>query len=219
LHRDILYQDPLFTYNKVDISNITETITQVDFPNYFATFTSRSYPAEVVVTYPNYTRSLTSILNDTDTDVLEAYLVSRAALFLAPRLGASTESWKATRALQELLQGIKPGAIGDRAEYCVNSVDEALGFAAGRYFVNETFVGDSKEKGTKVITGACPSIICRWFQRELFCADIVQAFKESLSSIPWMDEKSAVAAAQKVTFSVIAVHVAYNSIFRLMRSA
>ena len=182
-------------------------MTQINFPNYFATFTPRSYPAEVIVTYPEYTRSLTSILNDTDTDVLEAYLVSRAALSLAPRLGTSTESWKATRTLQEVLQGIKPGAIGDRAEYCVNSVDQALGFAAGRYFVNETFAGDSKEKGTKVITGACSSIIHR-YQRGHFCADIVKAFKESLSSIPWMDEKSAVAAAQKVTCSVLdAVHV------------
>jgi endothelin-converting enzyme len=106
------------------------------------------------VTYPAYTRSLTSILNNTETDVLEAYLVTRAALLLAPRLGTSTESWKAVRHLQEVLQGIKPGAASDRAEYCVNSVDEALGFATGRYFVNETFAGDSKEKGTKVITGA-----------------------------------------------------------------
>jgi len=107
------------------------------------------------VTYPEYSRSLASILNETDVDIIEAYLVSRAALSLAPRLGTSTESWKATRALQEVLQGIKPGAIGDRAEYCVNSVDQALGFATGRFFVNETFAGDSKAKGTKVITGAC----------------------------------------------------------------
>lgn len=28
-----------------------------------------------------------------------------------------------------------------------------LGFAAGRYFANVTFGGDSREKGTKVITG------------------------------------------------------------------
>lgn len=151
------------------------------------------------MTYPEYIRSLASILNDTDTDVLEAYLVSRAALSLAPRLGMSTESWKATRTLQEVLQGIKPGAIGDRAEYCVNSVDEALGFAAGRYFVNETFAGDSKEKGTKVITGACPTHYSSIPKYEPFCADIVKAFKESLPSIPWMDEKSAVAAAQKVS--------------------
>ena len=174
MHRDILYQDPLFTYNKVAISNITETITQINLPNYFATFTPRNYPTEVVVTYPEYTRSLTSILNDTDADVLEAYLVSRAALSLAPQLGTSTESWKATRTLQEVLQGIKPGAIGDRAEYCVNSVDQALGFAAGRFFVNETFAGDSKEKGTKVITGMYSPILF-WFQRGL----LLRRYRES----------------------------------------
>ena len=160
MRRDILFQDPLFTYNKVPISNVTETITQVNFPDYFATFTPRNYPEEVVVTYPAYTRSLTSILNQTKTDVLEAYLVTRAALVLAPRLGTSTESWKAVRHLQEVLQGIKPGAVSERAEYCVNSVDRALGFATGKYFVNETFAGDSKEKGTRVITGACLTTGC-----------------------------------------------------------
>jgi endothelin-converting enzyme len=153
LCRDILYQDPLYTYNKVPISNITETVTQVNFPDYFATFTPRDYPAEVVVTYPAYTRSLSSILNETEADVLEAYFVSRATLVLAPRLGPSTNSWKAARHFQEVLQGIKPGSIGDRAEYCVNSVDQALGFATGRYFVNETFGGDSKASGTEIITG------------------------------------------------------------------
>jgi endothelin-converting enzyme len=196
LRRDILYQDPLYTYNKVPISNITETITQVNFPDYFATFTPRSYPADVILTYPAYSCSLTNILHDTDADVLEAYLVTRAALALAPRLGTSTESWKAVRNLQEILQGIKPGAIGDRAEYCVNSVDKALGFATGRYFVNETFTGNSKEKGTKVIAGACSTATLGILHSS--CADIVKAFKESLSSISWMDKESAVAAAQKV---------------------
>ena len=148
------------------------------------------------MTYPAYPRSLTSILNKTETDVLEAYLVTRAALILAPRLGTSTESWKAVRHLQEVLQGIKPGAVSDRAEYCVNSVDQALGFATGRYFVNETFTGNSKEKGTKVIAGACSTATLGILHSS--CADIVKAFKESLSSISWMDKESAVAAAQKV---------------------
>ncbi|KAI0006055.1 Metalloprotease [Russula compacta] len=189
LDLDILYQDPLYTYNKVPIANITETITQVNFPDYIATFTPRNYPTEVVVTYPAYTRSLASILNETEADVLEAYLVTRAALVLAPRLGTSTESWKAVRNLQEVLQGTKPGVVGDRAEYCINNVDQALGFATGRFFVNETFAGDSKEKGTKVIT------------------DIVGVFKKSLSSISWMDEESAVAAAEKA--DAIRVKVGY----------
>ena len=78
---------------------------------------------------------------------------------LAPRLGASTDLWKAERRLYEVLQGIKPGAVGDRAEFCVDNVDQALGFATGRYFVNETFGGDAKEKGTKVITGTLPHLL------------------------------------------------------------
>lgn len=65
----------------------------------------------------------------------------------------STEAWQAQRTLQETLTGIKKGAVGDRAEYCIGKVEESLGFAAGRYFVNETFTGESREKGTKVITG------------------------------------------------------------------
>lgn len=65
----------------------------------------------------------------------------------------NTKAWQAQRTLVELLSGIKKGAVGERSEYCVNQVEETLGFAAGRYFVNETFGGESKEKGTTVITG------------------------------------------------------------------
>lgn len=36
-----------------------------------------------------------------------------------------------------------------------------------------------------------------------FCIDIVKAFKKSLPIIPWMDEESAVAAAEKVRPSPI----------------
>ena len=103
--------------------------------------------------YPAYSVSLSSILNETSSEVIEAYLVSRAALALSPYLGMSTEAWQAQRSLLELLTGIKKGAVGDRAEYCVGIVEDNLGFAVGRYFVNETFRDQAREKGTKVITG------------------------------------------------------------------
>ena len=64
-----------------------------------------------------------------------------------------TEAWQAQRSLVELLTGVKKGAVGDRAEYCVGIVEDNLGFAVGRYFVNETFKDQAREKGTKVITG------------------------------------------------------------------
>ena len=153
IFRDILYQDPIGTYNPVPLSNLTESVPQIHFPTYFSTFTSRAYSGRVIMTYPAYSISLSNILNETSSEVIEAYLVSRAALTLSPYLGTSTEAWQAQRSLEELLTGIKKGAVGDRAEYCVGIVEENLGFAVGRYFVNETFRDQAKEKGTKVITG------------------------------------------------------------------
>ncbi|KIL69617.1 hypothetical protein M378DRAFT_184036 [Amanita muscaria Koide BX008] len=181
LDLEILYQDPIATYNPVHISNLTDTITQIDFPSYFSTFAPRNYPQKVILTYPAYSASLSEILHDTPSEVVEAYLIVSAALNLSPYLGMDTEAWRAQRTLLEALTGIKKGAVGDRGEYCVGQVEERLGFAAGRYFVNETFGGESREKGTKVIQ------------------DIVTAFKHSLQKVDWMDKKSADAAAEKAT--------------------
>lgn len=150
---DIIQQDPVATYNPVPLANLTDTITQIHFPTYFSTFTPRTYPNQVILTYPDFAASLFSILNDTSSDVIEAYLITRVALALSPYLGRSTEAWQAQRTLLETLTGIKKGAVGDRSEQCIGQVENSLGFASGRFFVNETFGGDSREKGTKVITG------------------------------------------------------------------
>jgi endothelin-converting enzyme len=189
LDLEVLVQDPFATYNPVRISNLTKTITQMDFPSYFSTFAPRHYPEEVILTYPAYSVSLSNLLDETPPEVVETYLIVLAALNLSPYLGLDTEAWQAQRTLQEELLGLKKGAVGGRDEYCVGQVEERLGFAVGRYFVNETFGGESRDKGTKVIQ------------------DIVTAFKQSLRKIEWMDEESARAAKEKA--SAIRIKVGY----------
>ncbi|KAK7049256.1 hypothetical protein VNI00_005857 [Paramarasmius palmivorus] len=189
LDLEILQGDPIATYNPAPISNLTKALPQIDFPAYFSSFAPRNFPEQVILTHPPYAKSLSSILDQTSSDVIEAYLMVRAALSLSPNLGMSTDAWKAQRSLVEALTGIKKGAVGDRAEYCVRQVEEAMGFAAGRFFVNETFAGESREKGTKVIT------------------DIVKAFGKSLKNIDWMDKESAKAAREKA--EAIRVKVGY----------
>jgi endothelin-converting enzyme len=109
------------------------------------------------MTSTTYSSSLSPILEETESDVIEAYLVTRAALALAPYLGATTEVWKANRELEETLQGIKKGQVPDRSNWCIQRVESSMGFAAGRYFVQKTFGGDSKEKATKVIISKHPA--------------------------------------------------------------
>lgn len=159
-YRDIMQQDPFATYNPVPIFNLTDALPQIHFPTYFSTFTSSSFPERVILSYPPYVGALSNILNETLSEVVEGYLVVRAALSLSPYLGANTEAWKAQRTLLETLTGVKKGAIGDRSEYCLERVEDNLGFASGRYFVKEAFGGNSKNKATKVITGEFRRQLC-----------------------------------------------------------
>lgn len=176
-----MYGDPYATYNPIPILDFTKILPQFHFSTYLSTFAPRNFPKTVIITDPGYITALSKIINETPAEVIEAYLVTRAALALSNNLGQETEPWLAVRSLEEELRGIKKGAVGDRAEFCISKVETTLGFAAGRYFVNETFAGDSKEIGTNVIK------------------DIVKTFKASLPKIDWMDEESATAAAAKVS--------------------
>ncbi|KAK7023949.1 Endothelin-converting enzyme 1 [Favolaschia claudopus] len=184
-----IYHNPLATYNRLTLANLSHSFPQVDFAEYLATFTPDGFPENVIVTYPAYATSLSEILNDTSAEVIEAYLVFRAALTLSPNLGMATEAWQAQRTLLEALTGTKKGAVGDRAEYCVRQVEIHLGFAVGRYFVNETFRGESRKRGTKIAT------------------DIVDAFKSALPNVTWLDKTSAKAAAAKA--DAIRIQVGY----------
>ncbi|KAL4074557.1 hypothetical protein V8B97DRAFT_2022777 [Scleroderma yunnanense] len=179
LDLDKLEQDPFGTYNPTGINTLKSALPQINFPDYFATFTPRFFPSRVIITYKPYPSSLSEILKRTHPDVIEAYLVVRAALEYAPNLGTTTEAWKAVRQLREHLDGLRPGAIGERSEFCIRKVESAMGFATGRYFVNETFPGNSRAKSSEIIS------------------NIVYAFERSLERIEWMDGESARKAEEK----------------------
>lgn len=106
-------------------------MTIVDFLSR-STLAPRAFPERIIVTYPPYLESLSSLLANTTDDIVEGYLVARTVLHLAEYLGQETEIWKSNRELVEELTGIKKGAIGDRSEYCTKQVTRAMGFASGR---------------------------------------------------------------------------------------
>lgn len=135
----------------MNLTDLAAALPAIDFPAYFSAFTPRAFPSRLIASYPAYASLLNGILNSTDYDIVEAYLLAHTSLELGPHLGTSTAVWKAVRSLQETLQGLKKGVVGDRGEWCLGKVEEALGFAAGRFFVQETFGGDARKKAESVI--------------------------------------------------------------------
>lgn len=82
--------------------------------------------------------------------MVEAYLLSRVSLSLSQYLGRETPLWQGYRNLEEALKGIKPGTVDDREEWCTSTVEDALGFAVGRFFIERKFTGISGFKFTSV---------------------------------------------------------------------
>lgn len=153
--RDAL-EDPVATYNPMSFAKFQKKLPEVEFNNYIATFAPRSFPSTVIVTYPPYIHKISTIISAASMETIEAFLVARTALTLAPRLGTGTEAWKINRQLIEVLNGLKKGAVGDRAEWCVRAVDDALGYASGRFFVARAFAGDSKQQAVSLISSVSP---------------------------------------------------------------
>ncbi|KAG8787802.1 hypothetical protein FS842_011496 [Serendipita sp. 407] len=185
---DALY-DPIGSYNPMPFSQLVANLTQINLPNYLATFAPRSFPSRVIITYPPYVSSLSAILEETASETVDAYLTFRTSLDLAPLLGQDTPAWKVVRELREALGGIKKGAVPERSEYCARQVSDVMGYATGRFFVHEAFGGNSKEKAGSLITS------------------VIDAFKNSLPNLSWMDSNSSKAAAEKA--SAIEVKVGY----------
>lgn len=153
----------------------------MDLNTYVSTFNPRNFPNKLIVTHPPYIASVKKILAQTPDYVISAYFVTRMSLAYSSMLGPSTAIKSATRVLQEVLQGLKPGTPEDRQKYCLKYVDalEGLGYIGGKEFIDRKFGGDSKLKAEGVIYS------------------IIDAFKARLPDLPWMDAESAKAAAAK----------------------
>ncbi|KAF8758456.1 Peptidase family M13 [Rhizoctonia solani] len=139
-------------------------------PELFLYLHTRAFPSRVIVSYPEYPSKLNAIIGSTDYDIIEAYLVARASSNLDPI------------SVPQLQSG-RPG------EWCLGKVEEALGFAAGRFYVQKAFGGDSRKKAESVIT------------------NVISAFKDSLNNVKWMDHESSKAAYEKAT--AIRIKVGY----------
>lgn len=80
----------------------------------------------------------------------------------------------------QFLMGVKKGTPVDREKWCLNRVQDSLGFMAGRFFVNEVFGKSARQKAFDLVH------------------NLVEAFNTALPSLSWMAKKDQVAAAQKV---------------------
>ncbi|KAI5481088.1 endothelin-converting enzyme, metalloendopeptidase [Pseudohyphozyma bogoriensis] len=163
--------DPKETYNSKNSTELQDLLPIISFKDYFASFTPRpAFPDPVIVTDPKYVKKVSKLLDGTEEDVLEAYFVVRAAQ-------ASIN--QAISKLDNFIGGIPEGVSLPRADVCLQSLLDNYGFLVGRYFVQIAFAGDSKAYAEEVIVAT------------------IEAFKDRLPELDWLDEETRKAAEEK----------------------
>jgi len=171
--------DPVLAYNAYNLTTLTKLAPFIHWPEYFSGFAPRLFPDPVIISTPSYFDNLSHILDKTSDDELEAYFVWKTVQNLGSLLGPRETARKEVTQLNNYLSGVEEGVRASREGVCLQSLLDNYGFMVGRFFVKEAFTGDSKAYAETIIKSA------------------VQAFKDRLPELDWIDEKSRKGAEEK----------------------
>lgn len=166
-------------YNPHNLTSLSKLAPFVDWGDYFSSFAPRSFPSPTIVTTPTYFGNLTDLLNDTEAATLEQYFVWHTIKALGPLLGPRETARKEVTQLSNYLSGIEEGVRGRREEVCLQNLLDNYGFMVGRFFVQQAFSEQGKVYAETIIKS------------------VVQAFKDRLPELDWLDPVSRKAAEEK----------------------
>lgn len=157
-------RDPQKTYHKLTVHELVSLCPGLDWPKYFEGMGMPSFQ-DLNVVEPNFFRTLESAMVQTNLDDLKTYLrwhlVHDEVSFL-PKAFVDEDF----RFFHQILTGAKE--LLPRWKRCVSAVDNDLGFALGRKYVEETFGPEGKARTLKMVQ------------------EIEKALEEDIGTLSWM---------------------------------
>jgi predicted metalloendopeptidase len=185
-------RDPVKSYNMMSLKDLDAIAPHFKFQ---ALLTESGIPEsqlqEMIVTTPSYFRDSDGLLASTPLETWKTYFKWHMTRFMMPYL---PEPWidldfdfygKTLRGIPQLKPRWKRG---------VAVVEAALGDAVGKEYVTQHFPAESKAR------------------MESLVSHLMQAYKESIESLPWMSEPTRKAAQQKL--AKMNVKVGYSKKWR-----
>jgi predicted metalloendopeptidase len=175
-------RDPIKSYNPVALAELPALAPGLDWPGFLATAGLAGKTANVLVRQPSYWRGLSPLLSAVPLDTWKAYARVRLLDAYAPYLG---RDFVATRfAFAGTVLG---GATQNRPRWQrgIRLVNESLGEALGRLYVEAHFPAASKQR------------------IEAMVANLLETYRDSIATLDWMSpETREQALAKLATFHV-----------------
>jgi putative endopeptidase len=161
-------RDPVKTYTLVDLAGLAEMGPGVDWVRYLEGLGAGPEAfAAVVVRQPDHVRSMSTALSEEPVDVWRDWLAWHVVHAHAPYLSAAVVE-ENFDFYGRTLSGVPQ--MRERWKRGVGLVEEALGEAVGQLYVERHFPPHAKERMVELVD------------------NLVEAFRRSLSQVPWMGD-------------------------------
>lgn len=172
--------DPLSTYHAMTTRELEFMAPGIRWQTYMHELSPSMLPHKVIVANTRYMVQLSELVQSTPTLTLHAYMywsvIRDAGRYLGPHVPLGSPA----RQLHNFNAGLAYNATHPQVSTCVTSVTAALGYMAGRFFVEQAWDAQSQNAAMELVTS------------------IRSAWHHSLSRISWLDAKTRERAQAKV---------------------
>ncbi|KAH6622032.1 peptidase family M13 [Boeremia exigua] len=166
-------------YNPMSLDSANKLAPEVDLRGLLHDLAPKDVSVDrIIVMAPEYQSKLSSILNETDSEVVMNYFVWKAVQSFSGYIDA--EEVKPYRRFLNELAGKDPDSTPERWRTCVGHVDGGVGWILSRFFIEKAFSAEAKKFGDTIIT------------------DIKTEFAKKLQATKWMDKSTTKQAVNKV---------------------
>ena len=162
-------EDPEFYYNPMTLDEISTILPQFSLDKFIQSVTlDAPKPAKIIVGAPSYLQTLSTVLNVTSAETLQAYFVWKTVQRYAYKV--EDDALKPLKRFNNELQGKDLDATPERWRTCVQVADRSLGWILSRFFVQKSFSEGARLFGDQIVS------------------DIKREFVEKLENARWMSE-------------------------------
>ncbi|OSS43699.1 hypothetical protein B5807_11538 [Epicoccum nigrum] len=166
-------------YNPMALEDANKLAPEVDLKGLLHELAPKDVSIDrVIVMAPEYQSKLSSILKDTDSEVVMNYFLWKAIQSFSSYIEA--DELKPYKRFLNELAGKDPDTTPERWRKCVGHVDDGVGWILSRFFIEKAFSADAKKFGDTIIT------------------DIKTEFAKKLQATKWMDKATTALAINKV---------------------
>lgn len=138
-------------YNPKTLEETRALLPQLSIQYLIASLAPSAYnPEKLIIGSPHYLKTLSSVLQETSAETLQAYFVWKTVQSYASQV--EDDALKPLKRFSNELQGKEPDATEERWRTCIKSVDGGLGWILSKFFVEKAFSQDAKEFGDRIVS-------------------------------------------------------------------